>query len=115
MYLTSISFSYLFLGVAIAAIAAYLYFKLLVTKTSSESPQKDKIIGQMKDPESWRIRNGRMANVCMFWFIVSIIIFASIKFLLRAQLISIIYLLIYAVLIVISFMFAARVQKKAST
>lgn len=114
MYLTSISLSYFILGIAIAAIAAYLYFKLLVTKTSPESPQKDKIIGQMKDPESWRIKNTRMANVCMFWFIVSIIIFASTKFLFRVQLIPIIYLIIYAVLIVLSFIFAARVEKKAS-
>lgn len=115
MYLTSISFSYFILGVSIACIAAYLYFKLLFTKTSPESISRDKIIGQMKDPETWRTKNGRMSNVCMFWFIVSIIIYGVIKFLFTISLIPIIYLLIYAVLMVLSFIFAARVKKKAST
>lgn len=114
MYLTSISFSYFILGIAMASIAAYLYFKLLVTKTSPESPQKDSIIGQMRDPESWRAKNSRMATICMFWFIASIIIYALIKFLFSIQLIPIIYLLIYVALIVLSFIFAARTKKKAS-
>lgn len=115
MYLTSISFSYFILGVSIVCIASYLYFKLLFTKTSFESHSRAKIIGQMKDPEGWRTKNGRMAKVCMFWFVISIIIYASIKFLFTISLISITYLLIYVVLILLSIIFASIVKKKAST
>ncbi|MBV7273153.1 hypothetical protein JMF89_09945 [Clostridiaceae bacterium UIB06] len=114
MYLTSISFSYFLLGVSIACIAAYLYFRLLFTKTSPESNSRDKIIGQMKDPETWRLKNKQVSNVCMFWFIVSILIYASIKFLFSIQLIPIVYLLIYVVLMLLSFIFSLRVKGKAS-
>lgn len=115
MYLTSISFSYFILGVSIICIASYLYFKLLFNKTSIESNSRAKIIGQMKDPEGWRRRNGRMANVCMLWFIISIILYAVIKFLFTISLIPITYLLIYVVTIALSFIFASIVKKKAST
>ncbi|MCT8977332.1 hypothetical protein N4T77_12045 [Clostridium sp. CX1] len=114
MYLPSISLSYFFLAVAIIAIAAYLYFRLLIVKSSPDNSNREKIIGNMKDPESWRERNRKMSYVCIFWFVVSIAAFAYLKFLYSVALIPIIYLIIYAVLIVLSLIFFPRTKKKAS-
>lgn len=114
MYLSSISLSYFFLAIGIFAIAAYLYFRLLTIKSSLDSPNRKKIIGDMRDPESWRERNRKMSYICMFWFVVSILAFAYLKFLYSIALISITYLIIYAVLIVLSIVFIPRAEKKAS-
>lgn len=115
MYLPSISLSYFFLVVAIISIAAYLYFKLLTTKSSPDSPNRNKIIGDMRDPEGWIERNKKMSYVCLFWFVVSIAAFAYLKFLYSVALIPIVYLIIYAALIVLSLVFFPRTKKKAST
>lgn len=115
MYLTSISLSYFFLAVAITTIAAYLYFKLLVIKSAPENADRENIIGNMKDPVSWRERNRRMSFVCLFWFIVSTIAFVVLKFLYPIALIPFMLLIIYAVLIVLSIVFFSRREKKAST
>lgn len=114
MYLSSISLSYFFLAVGIVAIAAYLYFKLLTVKSSLDNPNREKIIGSMKEPEIWRERNKKMSYVCMFWFIVSILAFAYLKFLYSIALIPVIYLIIYAVLIVLSIVLIPRTKEKAS-
>lgn len=114
MYLTSISLSYLFLGVAIATIAAYLYFKLLVIKSNPQNENREKIIGNMKDAITWRERNKRMSLVCLFWSIVSIIAFVVLKFLYPATLISLTFLVIYVVVILLSIVFFSRGKRKAS-
>ncbi|MBC2580118.1 hypothetical protein [Clostridium sp. DJ247] len=112
--LTGISLSYFFLTMAIISIAAYLYFKLLVIKSSPDSDKADKIIGNMKDPESWRHRNTRMYHLCMFWFIVSTAAFVILKFFYMMTLIPITYLIIYAVLVVLSILIYPGLKKKAS-
>ena len=114
MYLTSISLSYFFLAIAAASIAAYLYFKLLVIKTDTSNENRDKIIGNMKDPISWRERNKRMSFVSLFWFIISTIAFIVLKFFYPLALIPFILLIIYAVLIILSIVFFSRGEKKAS-
>lgn len=114
MYLTSISLSYFFLALAIATVAAYLYFKLLVIKSDPENPSREKIIGNMKDPVNWRERNRRMSFVCLFWFILSTIAFVILKFLYPLALIPIMVLVIYAILIVASIVLFSREKKKAS-
>lgn len=114
MYLTSISLSYLFLGVSIATIAAYLYFKLLVIKSDPENADRKKIIGTMKDPVTWRERNKRMSLVCLFWFIVSTIAFVVLKFFYPIALIPFMILVIYVILMVLSIVFFSRGKRKAS-
>lgn len=113
--LTSVSISYFFLVVAIIAIAAYLYFKLLIIKTDPTSDKREKIMGNIKDPENWRERNRKMCHVCMFWFIVSIFTFIILKFFYKAPLIPMIYLVIYAIFIILSIIFYPGISKKAST
>lgn len=114
MYLTSISLSYFLLAISVASIGAYLYFRLLVIKTDDSNDNRDKIIGNMKDPISWRKRNKQMSFVCLFWFIVSTIAFIILKFFYPLALISFMLLIIYAVLIVLSIVFFSRGEKKAS-
>lgn len=114
MYLTSISLSYFFLAIALASIAAYLYFKLLVIKTDPKNEDREKIIGNMKDPVNWRERNKRMSVVCLFWFIVSTIAFVVLKFFYPIALIPFMLLVIYAILIVLSIVFFSKGRGKAS-
>lgn len=114
MYLTSISLSYFFLGIAIISIAAYLYFKLLVVKTDPQNQDREKIIGDMNDPTSWRERNKRMSVVCLFWFIVSTIVFVVLKFFYPIALVPLMLLVIYAILMVLSIVFFSRGKRKAS-
>lgn len=114
MFLTSISLSYFFLGIALVSIAAFLYFKLLVIKSDPENERSEKIIGNMKDPKSWRERNKRMSYVCLFWFIVSTIAFITLKFFYSIALIPFTLLIIYVVMMVLSIVFFSRGKKKAS-
>jgi magnesium-transporting ATPase (P-type) len=112
--LTSISLSYFFLAISILSIAEYLYFKLLTIKTAPDSDKRADIIGNMKDPESWRERNRRMSHVCLFWFIVSIAIFVILKFFYQLTLIPMIYLIIYAIIVLLSVILYPGIKKKAS-
>ncbi len=102
MNLTSMSLSYMFIGVSIVAFIFFLYYKYLVINTGTESKKRGKIIGSMKDPDHWRARNNKMAFISLFWAIISIIAFIYLKFFNQSGLISIIYVFIYAALIVIS-------------
>ena len=113
MLITSISLSYFFLGVFIIAIGFSLYFKALVINTSPDSKKREKILGDMKDPISWRDRNNKMAYLAMFWSAISLILFIYLKFFYNANLISIIYLFVYLALIAVStILFGGR--RKAS-
>lgn len=113
MNLTSISLSYYFLGIFFISAAFFTYFMLLTTKAGS-SKYEDKIIGQMKDPESWKIRNKRLTYICLLWSILSLIIFVYLKFIISPKLVSIIFVLIYIVLIIVSLlMFGVEKKVKA--
>ena len=99
MSITSISLSYVFLGITIITIGFFLYFKTLLIKTSKNNDSRDKIIGNMKDPISWTHKNNIMSFISLFWAIVSLAIFIYLKFFFAAGLISIIYPFIYLALI----------------
>lgn len=102
MNITSMSASYLFLGISIIALLFFLYYKFLVVNTGEKSKRRDGIIGSMKDPDHWRERNNKMSYVSLFWAIISISIFIYLKFFNQAGLISIIYVFIYSAVIVLS-------------
>lgn len=110
--ITSISFSYLFLGIALIALSFYLYFRLVYVKTSPNNPSRETIFGEMKHQDSWRERNALMSSISLLWFIISVILFIYLKFFIAPTLISIFYLLLYAVLIIISVIYGT-VKKKA--
>lgn len=112
--ITSISFSYLFLGIALIALSFCLYFRLIYKKTSPDSPSAQTIFGEMKHREDWRDKNRLMSFISLFWALISIILFIYLKFFLAPSLISILYLLIYAVLIVMSVIYGT-VSKRART
>jgi len=102
MLITSISLSYVFLGIAIITIGFFLYFKTLLIKTSKHNESRDKIIGNMKDPISWTHKNNIMSYISLFWAIISLAIFIYLKFYFAAGLVSIIYPFIYFALIAAS-------------
>ena len=102
MYLTKNSLSYFFLCIGIIAIIFYAYFKFITIKTSPNGNDKDKIVGEMKDIESWRYRNIVMGYLSLFWGIISILAFIFLKFYYKAGLLSILLPFIYFALIVIS-------------
>lgn len=102
MYITKISLSYFFLGIGIIAAIFYVYFKFITIKTSSESKDKDKIVGNMKDFESWRDRNNKMSYLSLFWAVISILTFIFLKFYYRAGLLSIFFPFIYLAVIIVS-------------
>ncbi|MCS4476297.1 hypothetical protein JQ032_13685 [Clostridium botulinum] len=56
----------------------------------------------MKEPKTWLNRNNRMAYVSLFWAIVSLAVFIYLKFFIMPTIISILYVIGYAFLIVIS-------------
>jgi magnesium-transporting ATPase (P-type) len=100
--ITSMSLSYIFLGISIITFIFFFYYKYLVVNTGDKSEKRGKIIGSMKDPEDWRGRNNKMAYVSLFWTIISIIVFIYLKFFFQAGLISIIYVFVYLVAVVLS-------------
>lgn len=102
MNFTSVSLSYAFLIIGIGALLFFLYFKVLVVKTGEKKPSREKIVGNMKDPEDWRNRNNRMAYVSLFWAIISLGIFVYLKFFYTVGLVSFIYPLVLLVAVVIS-------------
>lgn len=112
--ITSISFSYLFLGIALIALSFYLYFRLVYTKTSPNNPSRDTIFGEMKHREGWRERNNRMSYISLFWAVISTLLFIYLKFFTAPTLISIIYLVLYTVIIALSVIYGTF-RKKVKT
>jgi hypothetical protein len=102
MLVTGISLSYAFLGLAIIALIFFIYFKVLVTKSSPDQPGNEAIIGAMKNPETWRYRNNRMAYLSLFWTLVSAGAFAFLRFYYPTALISIMIPFAYIGLIAVS-------------
>ena len=101
----------MFLFVSIVEFIFFLYYKFVVINTGSKSKKRDKIIGTMKDPEHWRTRNNIIAFISLFWSFVSIIAFIYLKFFYTTGLLSIVYIFIYAALIVISVSLFMRKNK----
>lgn len=99
---STISLSYIFLGIFILAILFYLYFKFILVKSSPKSPTRDKIIGTMKKPEVWHERNKRMSYVALFWAIISLGIFVFLKYLYKSPIIPSFTIFIYLGIIVLS-------------
>ncbi len=66
----------------------------------------------MKEPRTWLNRNNRMAYVSLFWAIVSLAIFIYLKFFIMPTIISILYVIGYAFLIVISVAIAGMKNRK---
>lgn len=105
MYITTISLSFVLIGIGIAALIAFVYFKLLVISSSDKSKRRTKIIGNMKNPDSWRHKNNNMSYVSLFWAVISIGLFAYIKFYYKAPLVPVWYLFIYVAVLFISYSF----------
>ncbi|OOO62684.1 hypothetical protein [Clostridium tepidum] len=99
MNVTSISLAYLFLGIGLISLSFFIYFKIL---TSNSSKKSEKIVGDMKDFKSWLNRNNKMAYVSLFWSIVSLCLFIYLKFFTMPTIISLLYVIGYIFLIVIS-------------
>jgi hypothetical protein len=80
MNVSNISLSYAFLGIALIAAIFFIYFKVLIVKTSPDNDSREAIIGEMKDPDNWRNKNNKMAYIFLFWTIISTGIFIYFKF-----------------------------------
>lgn len=102
MYLTTDSLSLIFFVFTIITLAFSLYFKVLVIKTSPDNKSRQKIIGDMKDPVTWRKKNNIMSYVSLFWAFASISLYIYLKFFYNKGVIYSVYLYIYIALIVFS-------------
>lgn len=111
MFITSISLSYIFLGIAIVSLIFFIYFKVLYVKTAPDKKSRQDIIGKMKDPLSWRNKNNKMSYLSFFWFIISIALYVYLKFFFKPNLVSIAYIFIYIALIAISNIILIKKQK----
>lgn len=114
MNITSSSLSYLFIIMAVVFFIFFCYFKILVSNTSQGNPKRDKIIGNMKNPYTWREKNNRMSYIFLFWSVVSLGLFIYFKYFLGLSLVSLTYLLIYLALIIISIA-AGGIKRKSTT
>lgn len=114
MNVTSISLSYFFLGLCLILLSFFAYFKVLTSNASLPNGNRDKIIGNMKDPKTWLKRNNRMAYTCLFWAIISLGLFIYLKFFVMPTLINIFYLAVYALIIVISILVAGMKKSEKS-
>lgn len=114
MNITSISLSYVFMGVAVAALLAFLYFKIVVVKSSDNSSSHDKIVGSMRDPDTWRSKNNIMSYVSLFWAVVSAAAFIYLKYYVPSTLIPIWYLFLFAAALFISYGLFGFSRRKAS-
>ncbi|MCM0648448.1 hypothetical protein NBE98_08680 [Clostridium swellfunianum] len=102
MNMTSSALSYLFIAIAVVDLAFVFYFKVLVMNTSDNNRHKDKIVGNMKDPEDWRNRNNRMSYIFLFWCIASFAVFIYLKYFFGSGLVNTIYVIGFLAAMVIS-------------
>lgn len=112
MNITSMSFSYLFLGIALISLSFYLYFRLMYVSSSPDNSISQSIFGEIKHREDWHEKNRLMSHVFLFWTITSIILFIYMKFFIVSALMSILYLFLYVIFIVSSVAYAA-IKRKA--
>jgi hypothetical protein len=114
MNTTSIFISYAFLGISLICLFCFFYFKTLIIKTKPDSNSKDKIIGEMHNPEQWRTRNNNLSYVTLFWAILSAGIFIYLKYFYAQGVVSLAILFGYIGAIVISaFIFGKGKREKA--
>jgi hypothetical protein len=114
MNTTRIFLSYSSLVISLLSLAFFVYFKFIVVKSSPNSRNRDKIIGDMHNPEKWRDSNNKMAYLLLFWAILSGAIFIYLKFFSSAEVISLLFLFIYIAAIIISaFLFGRSRKDKA--
>lgn len=114
MNVTSISLSYVFIGIGIAALIAFIYFKVVTVKSSPESESRDKIVGNMKNPDVWRSRNNALAYLSLTWAIISTAIFIYIKYYMAPILMPGWYVFAYAGILAISYAFFGVKREKAA-
>lgn len=114
MNVTSISLSYLLLGICLISLSFFAYFKILTTNSSREEEKSKDIIGHMKNPKAWLNRNNKMAYISLFWAIVSLVLFIYLKFFTMPGIIPIVYVIGYIILIVISVAIAGMGEKEKS-
>ncbi|URZ01371.1 hypothetical protein [Clostridium felsineum] len=113
MNITTISLKYFFLALTIIGVFLTYYYKSLVMKTSPGHRDREKILGNMKDPISWRIRNNKLSIRILFWTAISFIIFLYLSLFVNAGTVSIIYLVIYMALIIAS-LISVKANKKST-
>ncbi|EJO5346571.1 hypothetical protein NRP93_000622 [Clostridium botulinum] len=114
MNITSISLSYFFLGICLISLAFFIYFKILTNNSSKENNKNEKIVGDMKNPKTWLNKNTRMSYISLFWAIISLCVFIYLKFFTIPTIISILYVVGYIFLIVISVLIAGVKHKEKS-
>ncbi|GAA0179216.1 hypothetical protein SH2C18_21240 [Clostridium sediminicola] len=112
MNVTSNSLAYFFLGFFLITLAFSLYFKVLFIRTNPGNKHRDNIIGNMKDPISWRSRNNRMSYISIFWSAISLAIFIYLKFFKTSGLINIIYVFSYMAIAAISIIALGKIKKR---
>lgn len=105
MYMTSSSLAYVFLGISLIALVFFIYFKSLVIKTKPDSTARDKIIGNMKNPDQWRASNSRLAIFSLFWSVTSLIVFIYLRFYYGIGLVNSLYMFAYIAVAVVSAIF----------
>lgn len=108
MYMTSSSLAYIFLGVAIISLAFFLYYKSLVIRTNPDSYTRDKIIGNMKNPDQWRTSNSRMGNFSLFWGIAALAVFVYLRFFYGTGLVNSLYVFGFIAVAIVSAIFVLR-------
>lgn len=111
MYMTSSSLSYFFLAITVLSIIFSFYFKVIVLNTSEGNSHRGKIIGKMKDPDAWRDKNNIMSYIFLFWSIISLGIFIYLKYYYGTGLVSLIYVIAYLILMVVSIAIAGAKRK----
>lgn len=114
MDVTSISLSYVFMGVGVILLIAFLYFRVIVAKSADGKPSHDRIVGSMKHPDTWRNKNNSASYVSLFWAVLSIGIFIYLKYYLGSTVIPIWYLFVYAAAIIISYAIFGGKREKAA-
>lgn len=108
MNTTSTFISYAFLGISLLALLFFLYFKVLVVKTSPDKKSRNNIIGEMHDPDTWRNRNNKMSYLTLFWAILSGGIFIYLKYFYPQGVVSLLILFGYIGAIIVSAFFFGR-------
>ncbi|AAK78970.1 uncharacterized membrane protein (UPF0136 family) [Clostridium acetobutylicum] len=111
MNVTTISLKYFFFALTIIGALLSFYYRSLVSKTSPGNKNREKILGNMKDPISWRERNSKLSYISMFWTAVSFVIFLYFLLFSRTGTLSVTYLIIYIVLIAASLYFVKSNKK----
>ncbi len=114
MFVTNIFLSRIFFIATIICLILSLYFKIIVIKTSPGNRDRNRIIGNMKDPMTWREKNTTLSYILIIWSIVSLCLFAYLKFFNAPKIISIVYLFIYLAAVTVSILYFVLRKKVVS-